>query len=95
MSNRWFIPKNIEDYLKHNFDFTDKELNNNLNLFESLYNNLSEEVLLDFLTDLREPSTYADNRKGFIIGALKKKFEQIFENKFLNTRTTYGQPADM
>ncbi|MFV0212841.1 replication initiation protein [Empedobacter falsenii] len=83
MSNRWFIPKNIEDYLKYNFDFSDKELKNNLNLFENLYNNLSEEHLLDFLTELREPSVYADNRKGFIIGALKKRMEQIFEQKYL------------
>ncbi|WIH98743.1 replication initiation protein [Empedobacter falsenii] len=81
ISKRWFIPKNIEDYLIHNFEFTDKELKNNLNLFESLYNYLSEDELLDFLVELREPSVYANNRKGFIIGALKKKFEQIFEEK--------------
>ena len=95
MSNRWFIPENIEDYLKHNFEFSEKELSNNLTLFESLYKNLSEEMLLDFLTDLREPSTYADNRKGFSIGALKKKAEQIFESKLSTTRTTNGQPTDM
>ena len=58
-------------------------MKNNLNLFENLYNNLSEEHLLDFLTELREPSVYADNRKGFIIGALKKRMEQIFEQKYL------------
>ncbi|MDH0675595.1 MULTISPECIES: replication initiation protein [Empedobacter] len=83
MSNRWFIPKNIEDYLIYNFNFTDKELNNNLNLFEVLYNNLTEESLLDFLVELREPSSYADNQKAFIIGALKKKMEQIVEEKYL------------
>jgi len=94
LSNRWFIPKNIEDYLKYNFEFTEKELSNNLNLFEVLYNNLSEEILLDFLTELREPSTYADNRKGFIIGALKKRAEQLLEDKTSKARTTYGQPAD-
>ena len=42
----------------------------------------------------REPSTYADNRKGFIIGALKKKSEQILEDKISKPRTTHGQPAD-
>ena len=84
ISNRWFIPKNVEDYLKYNFDYTDKELKNNLNLFENLYNNLSEESLLDFLSELREPSAYATNRKAFIIGALKKKMEQIVEEKYLN-----------
>jgi len=94
LSNRWFIPKNIEDYLKYNFEFTEKELSNNLNLFEVLYNNLSEEILLDFLTELREPSTYADNRKGFIIGALKKRAEQLLDDKTSKARTTYGQPAD-
>lgn len=83
ISNRWFIPKNIEDFLKHNFDFTDKELKNNLTLFENLYKNLSEEELLDFLVELREPSVYANNRKAFVIGALKKKAEQVFEEKYL------------
>ena len=83
LSNRWFIPKNVEDYLKYNFEFSDKELNNNLNLFESLYNNLSEEKLLDFLAEIREPSSYADNRKAFVIGALKKKGEQLFSEKYL------------
>lgn len=81
MSNRWFIPKNIEDYLKYNFDFTDKELNNNLNLFEVLYNNLNEECLLDFLLELRPSVQYADNPKGFLVGALKKRMEQILEQK--------------
>ena len=83
ISNRWFIPKNIEDYLTHNFEFTNKELKNNLNLFESLYNNLTEEVLLDFLAEIREPSSYADNRKAFVIGALKKKAEQVFTEKYM------------
>jgi hypothetical protein len=95
LSNRWFIPKNIEDYLKYNFEFTEKELTNNLNLFENLYNNLSEEELLDFLTNLREPSVYAENRKGFIIGALKKKAEQLFDLKLSNTRTPHGQSTDI
>ena len=83
ISKRWFIPKNTEDFLKHNFSFTDNELKNNLNLFEALYNNLSEDELLDFLVELREPSSYADNQKAFIIGALKKKIEQIVEQKYL------------
>lgn len=83
MSNRWYISKNIEDYLIHNFDFTKKELNNNLNLFEGLYNKLTEEEIIDFLVELREPSSYADNQKAFIIGALKKKNEQLFEKIFL------------
>ena len=83
MSNRWFIPKNIEDYLTHNFQFTERELNNNLNLFESVYKYFSEEETLDFLAEIREPSSYADNRKGFIIGALKKKVEKEFEEIYL------------
>ncbi|WP_415542803.1 replication initiation protein, partial [Empedobacter stercoris] len=56
MSNRWYIPKNIEDYLKYNYEFTNKELNNNLSLFESLHNHLSEEELLDFLVELKAQS---------------------------------------
>lgn len=86
MSNRWFIPKNIEDYLKYNYEFTDKELSNNLSLFENLYNNLSEEELLDFLVELKPSTIYADNPKAFLIGALKKKTEQLFEAKYLSKK---------
>lgn len=85
MSNRWFIPKNIEDYLKYNYEFTDKELNNNLSLFESLYNHLSEEELLDFLVELKAQSVIYEikNLKAYLIGSLKNKSEQIFEEKYL------------
>ena len=85
MSNRWFIPKNIEDYLKYNYEFTNKELNNNLSLFESLYNYLSEEELLDFLVELKAQSVLYEikNIKAYLIGSLKKKSEQIFEEKYL------------
>ena len=85
MSNRWFIPKNIEDYLKYNYEFTDKELNNNLSLFESLYNNLPEEEFLDFLVELKEQSVVYEikNLKAYLIGSLKKKSEQLFEQKYL------------
>ena len=86
MSNRWYIPKNIEDYLKYNYEFTDKELNNNLSLFESLYNHLSEEELLDFLVELKAQSVVYEikNLKAYLIGSLKNKSEQIFEEKHLN-----------
>ena len=85
MSNRWFIPKNIEDYLKYNYEFTDKELNNNLSLFESLYNHLSEEELLDFLVELKAQSVLYEikNIKAYLIGSLKKKAEQLFESKYI------------
>ena len=85
MSNRWFIPKNIEDYLKYNYEFTDKELNNNLSLFESLHNHLSEEELLDFLVELKAQSVLYEikNIKAYLIGSLKKKAEQLFESKYI------------
>ena len=85
MSNRWFIPKNIEDYLKYNYEFTDKELNNNLSLFESLHNHLSEEELLDFLVELKAQSVLYEikNLKAYLIGSLKHKAEQIFEQKHM------------
>jgi len=85
MSNRWFIPKNIEDYLKYNYEFTDKELSNNMNLFENIYNNLSEEEFLDFLVELKEQSVLYEikNLKAYLIGSLKKKSEQFFEEKYL------------
>ena len=85
MSNRWFIPKNIEDYLTYNYEFTDKELNNNLSLFENLYNYLSEEELLDFLVDLKAQSILYEikNLKAYLIGSLKHRSEQIIEEKYM------------
>ncbi|HBZ6255839.1 TPA: replication initiation protein, partial [Salmonella enterica] len=85
MSNRWYIPKNIEDYLKYNYEFTNKELNNNLSLFESLHNHLSEEELLDFLVELKAQSVLYEikNLKAYLIGSLKHKAEQIFEQKHM------------
>ena len=85
MSNRWYIPKNIEDYLKYNYEFTNKELNNNLSLFESLHNHLSEEELLDFLVELKAQSVLYEikNIKAYLIGSLKKKAEQLFESKYI------------
>uniref|UniRef100_UPI0024A6128F hypothetical protein n=1 Tax=Empedobacter sedimenti TaxID=3042610 RepID=UPI0024A6128F len=61
------------------------ELNNNLSLFESLYNHLSEEELLDFLVELKAQSVLYEikNIKAYLIGSLKKKAEQLFESKYI------------
>ena len=43
---------------------------------------MTEESLLDLLVDIRFFASNADNPKGFIIGSLQKKAEQIFEQKY-------------
>ena len=58
---------------------------NNLSLFESLYNHLTEEELLDFLVDLKAQSVLYEikNLKAYLIGSLKHRSEQIFEEKYM------------
>lgn len=79
----WIIPKNIEDYLVYNFEFTIQELKNNISLLEVIGKSISENELLDFLVEIKGRSVFSDNPKGFLIGALKKKSEQMFEEKYL------------
>ena len=74
ISNRWYISKNIEDYLIHNFDFTKKELNNNLNLFEGLYNKLTEEEIIDLSPDQEYKSIYKNNIQH-VLNILNEKLQ--------------------
>jgi len=67
-SLRWDLDKVYIDYLEQNFAFTRSEIKNNRDLFIKAQEKLD---LLMELSKLKVKSEEAENRKGYIINALK------------------------
>jgi len=70
VSLSWDLPKNITDYLIHNFEFTKDGIKNNLDLFKKAHEELD---LIQFLSSLKGKIRSSSNPQGYIIGALKKQ----------------------
>lgn len=70
----WTLEKIIIDYLKHSFEFTTKEIKNNLELFEMAQKKID---LLLTLSELRSKCRDKDNPKGYVISSLKKMLQKI------------------
>ncbi len=73
VSLSWDLPKNVVDYLKHNFNFTTEGIKNNIDLFKVANNQID---LIEFLSLLKGRSRNSKNPQGYIIGAIKKKIYQ-------------------
>lgn len=70
VSLSWDLPKNVVDYLKHNFDFTTDGVKNNIELFKQA----NEEMdLIPFLASLKGKIRASKNPQGYVIGAIKKQ----------------------
>lgn len=67
-SLRWDIDKPVIDYLRHNLEFSDTEINNNRDLFTTASKKLD---LLEQLSLLKGQIRIAKNPKAYIIGTLK------------------------
>ena len=78
MSIGWTIERHIINYLRDNFNFTTPELKNNLEVFEEAQNKIED--LLLFLSQLKPKANKANNPKGYVINALKKRLK-IDNNK--------------
>jgi len=65
----WDLPKEVTDYLIHNFEFTKDGIKNNLDLFKQANEELD---LIPFLAGLKGKVRTSNNPQGYIIGALKK-----------------------
>lgn len=65
----WDLPKEISDYLIHNFEFTKDGIKNNLDLFKQAQEQLD---LISFLAGIKGKVRTSNNPQGYIIGALKK-----------------------
>lgn len=69
VSLSWDLPRNVVDYLKHNFEFTTDGIKNNIDLLRKA----NEEInLIEFLSTLKGKIRSSKNPQGYVIGALKK-----------------------
>lgn len=72
------LSKEAYDYLRYNLDFTIEEINRNKQTFITAEEKIPQFV--DFLASLVGPSRLAENPKGYIIGACKKKATETISN---------------
>jgi plasmid replication initiation protein len=70
VSLSWDLPKNVADYLKHNFGFTTDGIKNNIDLFKKAH---SEIDLIQFLASIKGKVRESNNPQGYVIGAIKKQ----------------------
>lgn len=69
VSLSWDLPKEITDYLIHNFEFTKDGIKNNIDLFKQAHEQID---IIGFLAALKGKVRASKNPQGYIIGALKK-----------------------
>jgi len=72
VSPSWELPKNVLDYLKHNFNFDRKEIKQNIDLFALAQSELD---LIQFMANVKARANRANNPKGYLINALKKELK--------------------
>jgi len=72
VSLSWDLPKNVVDYLKHNFEFTKDGIKNNIDLFKDANSKID---LIQFLASIKGKVRDSKNPQGYIIGAIKKQLQ--------------------
>lgn len=88
ISTRFYLEPTDKEYLKAQFNFTEKEIKNNCDLFEELYQILEKGELIDKLVEIRRYASETGNPKGYVIKSLKtllnerKTTKNSKENKF-------------
>lgn len=69
VSLSWDLPKNVANYLKHNFEFTIDGIKNNIDLFKAAHKKID---LIQFLASIKGKVRESNNPQGYVIGAIKK-----------------------
>lgn len=69
------LESNVYDYLKFSFDFKANEINKNKKTLIEGQNRIPD--FMGFLADLKNGARFADNPKGYVIGAIKKKLQEL------------------
>jgi plasmid replication initiation protein len=72
VSLSWDLPRNVVDYLKHNFEFTTDGIKNNIELFRKANDQLD---LVLFLANIKGKVRDSNNPQGYVIGALRKQLK--------------------
>jgi len=70
VSISWDLPKNVVDYLKHNFEFTTDGIKNNIDLLKTAHKEID---LIQFLASLKGKVRDSKNPQGYVIGAIRKQ----------------------
>lgn len=73
VSPAWELPKNVLDYLKSNFEFDTKEIQQNIDLFKKA--NVTLEFI-NFLSIVKPRANRAKNSKGYLINAIKMELKK-------------------
>ena len=69
------LENNIYDYLKFSFDFKSDEINKNKKILIEGQNRIPD--FMGFLGKLKKGARFADNPKGYVIGAIKRKLKEL------------------
>ncbi|MEK6495477.1 replication initiation protein [Myroides odoratimimus] len=77
MSTRFYLEPTDKEYLMAQYKFTEKEIKNNCDLFEELYQVLDKGELIDKLADLRRFASETNNPKGYVIKSLKSLLNDV------------------
>jgi hypothetical protein len=70
ISLSWDLPKDVVDYLKHNFGFTTDGIKNNIDLFKLVNDKID---LIQFLANIKGKARDSNNPQGYIVGAIRKQ----------------------
>lgn len=73
VSPTWELSKNSLDYLKNGFDFTPKEIKQNIDLFKQAQAELD---FINFLSQVKPRANRAKNPKGYLINAIKTELKK-------------------
>ena len=69
------LENNIYDYLKFSFDFKSDEINKNKKILIEGQNRIPD--FMGFLGELKKGARFAENPKGYVIEAIKRKLKEI------------------
>jgi hypothetical protein len=69
------LENNVYDYLKFSFDFKSDEINKNKKTLIEGQNRIPN--FMGFLGELKKGARLAENPKGYVIGAIKRKLKEI------------------
>jgi len=73
ISPAWDLPKNTLDYLKNGFDFTTKEIKQNIDLLKKAQFEI--ENFINFMSQVKPRANRAKNPKGYLINSIKKELK--------------------
>ena len=66
---------NVYDYLRHSFEFKSEEINKNKKTLIEGQNRIPD--FMGFLGELKKGARLAENPKGYVIGAIKRKLKEV------------------